>query len=136
MKKEELENWIREYSAVSFARSGGPGGQYVNTSDTKVVLRLPIALLPVTDEERTALLSTLKNRLNSKGELVIHASASRSQFQNRKAAENLAEELIAAALMPETKRRPTRPTKASRQHRLDTKKANSRKKELRRKPDL
>lgn len=136
MKKEELENWIRKYSAVSFARSGGPGGQYVNTADTKVVLRLPVALLPVTDEEKSALLEKLGNRLNAAGELVLHASASRSQFQNRKAAEELALELVSRALQPKTKRRPTRPTKASRQHRLDTKKAHSRKKELRRKPDL
>ncbi len=135
MNNREIMKWIREYSSVSFARSGGPGGQYVNTADTKVILRIPIGMFPVTDKERGRLFSKLGNRINSKGELVIHYSESRSQVQNRKAAESLAMGLISAALESEKKRKPTKPTKASGQRRLDVKKARSRKKELRRKPE-
>lgn len=135
MEKQEIENWIRQNETLGFARSGGPGGQYVNTSDTKVIIRLPVGSLPVSDQYKVQMLSRLENRLNAAGELVIHSSSSRSQARNRTDAEERALQLILSALKRRRKRRPTKPSRASRERRLASKKAHSRKKEHRKSPD-
>jgi len=135
MEKQEIKNWIRQNETLSFARSGGPGGQYVNTSDTKVIIRLPVRYLPVSDQYKVQMLSRLKNRLNAEGELVIHSSSSRSQVQNRTDAEERALQLILSALKRRRKRRPTKPSRASRERRLASKKAHSRIKEYRKSTD-
>ncbi len=136
MDSSELKIWIEKNGILTYSRSGGPGGQYVNTSDTKAVLHLPLYLLPVSTEAHERLLSRLSNSINARGELVIHASDTRSQAQNRAHAQRRALKLVLSALEGKRTRRPTRPTNASRQRRITAKKNRSRKKELRKKPSL
>ena len=136
MNNEEIKDWIQRNGSLSFSRSSGPGGQHVNTSDTKVVLRLPVNTLPIPDQEKQRVLLHLANRINSEGELMIHSSSTRSQVQNREKAEELAVKLIMLALRSRKKRRPTRPTKASNERRIQSKKVRSKRKQQRREPML
>ena len=136
MNNEEIKDWINNNSSLSFARSGGPGGQHVNKTETKVVLRLPVNTLPLDDKSKQRVIIHLSNRINSEGELVIHSSSTRSQVQNRIKAEELAFILIQNGLKLRKKRRPTRPTKASNERRIQSKKVMSKRKKLRRDPSL
>jgi ribosome-associated protein len=109
-----------------FSRSSGPGGQGVNTTDSRVELRWQVlqstALARLSEAQRLRVESALRDRLVS-GELIITASEHRSQRQNRVAARNrLAQALRQALLPPPPLRRATRPTRGSQQRRLDTKK--------------
>jgi ribosome-associated protein len=115
-----------------FSRSPGPGGQSVNTSDSRVELVLDVAATTVlTDGQRRRALQRLAGQLVD-GTVVITASEHRSQHRNRVAArERLAELLRTALAPPPPPRRATRPTKGSQQRRLDAKKQRGRTKALR-----
>src|SRR5665811_2074397 len=93
-----------------FSRSSGPGGQSVNTSDSKVELRFaPLQSGAFTDDQRSRLVVSLSQRLVD-GDLIISASEQRSQRQNRVAArERLVAILRGALAPPPPRRRPTRP---------------------------
>ena len=109
-----------------FSRSGGPGGQGVNTTDSRVELRWQVlespALARLPAAQRLRVESALQPRLVS-GELIIFASEHRSQRQNRVSARNrLAEALRQALLPPPPPRRATRPTRGSQRRRLEAKK--------------
>jgi ribosome-associated protein len=109
-----------------FSRSSGPGGQGVNTTDSRVELRWRVlespALARLSQAQRLRVESALGDWLVS-GELIIFASEQRSQRQNRVAARNrLAEALRQALLPPPPPRRATKPTRGSQQRRLDAKK--------------
>jgi ribosome-associated protein len=106
-----------------FSRSSGPGGQGVNTTDSRVELSYDVAnAASVPDHLRGRLLERLGARLVD-GVLTIAASEHRAQLANRKAArERLGQLLREAAAPPAPKRRPTRPTRGSQQRRLDAKK--------------
>ena len=106
-----------------FSRSSGPGGQGVNTTDSRVELRWDIGASHALDEhQRARLLDRLAQRL-SDGVLVIVASEHRSQRQNRTAARGRLSNLLLEALAPPPPaRRPTRPSRAARQRRIDDKK--------------
>jgi ribosome-associated protein len=109
-----------------FSRSSGPGGQGVNTTDSRVELSWSITGSPaLTDSQRSMLLTRLAGRVVD-GTVTVAASEYRSQLRNRLAARERLATLIADALTPTTPRRPTRPTKASKQRRLDTKHQRSR----------
>jgi len=115
-----------------FSRSSGPGGQSVNTADSRVELSLDVAtttaLGPV---QRARALDRLSGRLVD-GVLTIVASEHRSQLRNREAArERLAETLAAAAAAPPPRRRPTRPSRAAVERRLDQKRRRGAAKRLR-----
>ncbi len=119
-----------------FSRSSGPGGQSVNTADSRVELGLDVArttsLGPV---QRARALDRLADRLVD-GVLTVRASEHRSQLQNREAAlERLAQILAAAVAPPPRQRRPTRPSRGSVERRLADKKRRGRTKELRRADD-
>jgi len=118
-----------------FSRSGGPGGQAVNTSDSRVELRFDLAgtaALPATLKERA--LRRLAGRLVD-GTLVVTAEEHRSQLQNRRAAEARLAALLAAAIAPPGPvRRATRPSRAAVQRRLDAKRRQGQTKRLRRPP--
>ena len=106
-----------------FSRSSGPGGQGVNTTDSRVELSYDVARSPsLPDHLRARVLERLDNRLVD-GVLTIAASEHRSQLRNREAArERLAQLLREAAAPPPPRRRPTRPTLGSKERRLAEKK--------------
>jgi ribosome-associated protein len=121
---------------VSFARSGGPGGQNVNKVSSKVVLRFSVRESPTLGERRRNLIvSHLKQRLTREGELVIHASSYREQARNLEAARERLATLLAEALRPRKTRKRTRPTAGSRERRLSAKKQRGQIKRQRRGDD-
>jgi ribosome-associated protein len=116
-------------------RSGGPGGQHVNTSSTRIELWWDIRASPaLTDEQRTRLLARLAARLDSEGRLRIVASESRSQLRNREAATARLREVVAAALAVAKPRKRTRPSRAAKAARVDAKRRRSATKRDRRTP--
>src|SRR6266550_2553999 len=100
-----------EYRAT---RAGGPGGQHVNTSSTRIELLwdLPHSIV-VSEDQRERLKSKLSARLTADGRVRVVASEHRSQRQNRSAAETRLAELVRQALVVPKKRKPTKPTRAS-----------------------
>jgi ribosome-associated protein len=106
-----------------FSRSSGPGGQGVNTADSRVELSVaPLELPGLTEAQRGRLAARLGDRLVD-GVLTIAASEHRQQLRNRQAArERLAAVLRAALAPPPPKRRRTRPTRASQERRIQAKK--------------
>jgi ribosome-associated protein len=109
-----------------FSRSSGPGGQGVNTTDSRVELLFePATSTALTPAQRERLASTLAGRLIS-GRVSIVASEHRSQLRNRVTARERLAELLAAALAPPpATRRATKPTKGSQRRRLESKKRRS-----------
>lgn len=109
-----------------FSTGGGPGGQHVNKTATRVTLLFDIANSPSLDEEtRNRLLDRLASRLDRRGMLHIDVHESRSQWQNRSTAVARFQKVMAAALMEQAERRPTRPTHQSRAQRLEEKRRRS-----------
>jgi ribosome-associated protein len=116
-----------------FSRSSGPGGQSVNTTDSRAELSYDVARSPALPEHlRQRALAALGGRLVD-GVLTIAASEQRSQLQNREAAEQRLVELLRAAVAPPPPpRRATRPTRASKERRLTVKRQRSELKRSRR----
>lgn len=105
-----------------FSRSSGPGGQHVNTTDTRVELVWSLHDSPsLSEAQRERAKRHLGHRLVD-GEITIVSSEYRSQHRNREAARVRLEELVAKALIPPKPRHATKPSKAARQRRLDAKK--------------
>jgi ribosome-associated protein len=119
-----------------FSRSGGPGGQSVNTADSRVELLWDVAATSALDEDlRARVLERLGGRL-TRGVLVIAASEHRSQLRNRQAALDRLVALLDDALAPPAPpRRPTRPSRASRARRADAERRRRAVKQMRRRPD-
>ena len=114
-------------------RSGGAGGQHVNTSSTRIELLWDLpGSTAVTDDERQRLHAKLAARLDSDGMVRVVASDRRSQAQNRQAADERLVALVKHALAVAKKRRPTKPTRSSKEERLAQKKRHSDKKRNRR----
>ncbi|MFD2417884.1 alternative ribosome rescue aminoacyl-tRNA hydrolase ArfB [Amycolatopsis pigmentata] len=109
--------------AERFSRASGPGGQGVNTTDSRVELSFDVARSPsVPDDLRPRLLARLASRL-SDGVLTIRASEHRAQLANREAARaRLLAVLREAAAPPPAKRRPTKPSRGAKERRLAEKK--------------
>lgn len=107
-------------------RSGGPGGQHVNTSSTRIELWWnPAASPALTAEERERLLLALDHRLDGAGWLRLVAAGTRSQTQNREAAIERLQRLVATALVPPKRRKRTRLPRAAKEERLRAKKRRS-----------
>ncbi len=118
-----------------FAHSGGPGGQNVNKVSSQARLRFDIdASEALGPEEKRRIRAALGNRITADGVLQIAASESRSQLSNRRIAKERFRELLAEALRPPKRRKRTRPTRASRQRRLDEKRKTAEKKARRQTP--
>jgi len=115
-----------------FSRSSGPGGQGVNTTDSRIELSVDLRTCEgLTDQQRARVLARLAPRLVD-GVLTITASEQRSQLRNRKAARDRLAALLAEALAPPPpKRRPTKPSKGAVARRLDDKARRSKVKKLR-----
>lgn len=106
----------------SATRSGGAGGQHVNTTDSAVILRFDVANSPNLPEAVKTRLATLAgSRMTREGLLVLRAEGTRSQFMNRQEVRERLIALIQEATIVPKKRRPTRPTKASATRRVDGK---------------
>lgn len=121
---------------LSFARSGGPGGQHVNTAATKVMLRFDLeASRSLDDEQKAAVRRHLGSRITASGELLLEGSEHKSQTRNREAVLARFRRLLGEALAPPSPpRRPTRPSRAAKERRLDAKRRRGERKRLRRPP--
>jgi ribosome-associated protein len=118
------------------SRSGGPGGQGVNTTDSRVEVRWDVgssqALSPA---QRDRVLDRLASRLTADGVLRLTGSEYRSQHRNRAAVLARFRAVVGEALEPPTPRRPTRPSRAAKQRRLESKRRRGEVKRLRRRPE-
>ena len=118
------------------SRSSGPGGQHVNTADTRIQVRWSVRDSAVlSDFQRSRLLNVLATRLTGEGEIILASDAHRSQRRNREDVAQRLAQLVREALVPPKPRKKTRPTKASRQRRLQDKKRRSQVKKGRGHPD-
>jgi ribosome-associated protein len=112
-----------EYRA---SRSGGPGGQHVNTSSTRIEVVWDIAASPSLDEaQRARLLARLATRVDSAGRLRLVSGGSRSQLQNREEVTERLRAMVAAALAVPKPRKRTKPSRAAKTRRLEAKRRRS-----------
>lgn len=121
-----------EFEMVAI-HGGGPGGQHVNRSATRIALTWNIRnSSAINDSQRTRLLDRLASRIDCNGEIRIVAGEFRSQQQNRRAAIERLRLLVSRALIVPRTRKPTRPSRAAVQERLDDKRRRSLAKQQRR----
>lgn len=119
------------------ALSGGPGGQHVNKTETKVILEWNILSSDaVSTDEKEMLQKKLKNNINKDGVFQINSAQTRSQHKNKKLVIERFLNIVETSLQKKKKRKPTKPSKASKIKRLKKKKANSEKKANRKNPLL
>lgn len=117
-----------------FTRASGPGGQGVNTTDSRVQLSIDLAATgALNDAQRRRVLRSLAPRLAGTV-LIISAAEHRSQRQNRLAARERLASLLREAIAPEVVRRATRPTRGSQRRRLEQKRRRSETKSGRQRP--
>ena len=121
-----------EYQA---SRSGGPGGQHVNTSSTRIEVWWDVAGSPsLSPQQRAQLLERLGARLDSTGRLRLVSSGTRSQLRNREDVTERLRSVVAAALAIRKKRKPTKPSRAAKAARLEAKRRRAATKRHRRPP--
>lgn len=125
--------WIpRAELTYRATRSGGPGGQHVNTTSSRVELAWDVDASPsVNDEQRALIKSKLANRINGEGVLLLSSSEQRSQHQNKESVTERFAKLVAQSLVVPKARKKTRPSRASKEARLQQKKQRSQTKRMR-----
>ena len=120
---------------IQASLSGGPGGQHVNKTHSRITLRWYLeSSESLSDSQRTYLRTRIVNRITNAGFLVVHCDKHRQQRRNIKGARQVLQGLIYTGLQRPKKRRPTRPTRSSQRKRVDNKKKRGDLKKNRRKP--
>jgi len=120
---------IHSCAEAAFSRSSGPGGQNVNKVNTKVTLKLRLGdLAGLSETELERLKSLLANRISNEGEIVVISDEERSQRINLNNAYERMEALITTAAKLPKRRNPTKPSKAAKEKRLQSKKRQAQKK--------
>lgn len=117
---------------ITSSRAGGPGGQHVNKTNTKITIRWNVKNTSVlTEEQKERVLQKLQSSLTTEGDLIVHNNESRSQQQNKKLAlEHLAQQIRQALYIPK-KRIKTRVSKSTKEARLKAKSYRSEIKKMR-----
>jgi ribosome-associated protein len=117
---------------VAFIRSAGPGGQNVNKVASAVQLRFALDRnATLRDDVKARLRAIAGQKLTDAGEILIASRSHRSQEQNRREAEDRLRDMVLRALVAPKKRHATKPTRASKERRLDTKSRSQKTKKLR-----
>jgi ribosome-associated protein len=107
---------------ITTSRAGGPGGQHVNKTDSRITVRWNIPNTQALDEvQKERVIANLQSRLTTEGDLIIHNSESRSQQTNKENALNQLAGIVRKALHVPKKRRPTRMSKSAKAKRVDAK---------------
>ena len=120
---------------VQASLSGGPGGQHVNKTHSRITLRWHLdSSQALSERQRIYLRTRITNRITNAGFVVVHCDKHRQQRRNIKGARQVLQELIYTGLQRPKKRRPTRPTRSSQRKRVDGKKKRGDLKKNRRKP--
>lgn len=134
MEMIEHRDFSNEF-VFSTSRSGGAGGQHVNKVNTKVELRFSIPKsIVLTELEKQILLEKLAHKLTSEFELIIVSQVERTQLGNKKLCIDKFYKTISRALKPIKKRLASKPTRASKEKRIEEKKIQAKKKNLRKNP--
>ncbi|MCI0642611.1 MAG: aminoacyl-tRNA hydrolase [Gemmataceae bacterium] len=117
----------------SFARSGGPGGQNVNKVASKAILRWNVfATSALTLDVKSRFLRLHQSRITAAGDLLITSQVYRDQLRNQESCLAKLRQLLAQALHPPKPRKKTKPTRGSRERRLQSKQHRSKRKQGRR----
>jgi len=132
---ELLRSSIERRAVLDFARSGGPGGQNVNKVNSKAIARVRLdELSGLSPAEAAMAAGRLASRLTTSGELVVQADEERDQGRNRDAAIARLFALVSGAARLPKPRKATKPTRASKERRLASKRTRSGSKRDRRRP--
>jgi ribosome-associated protein len=135
MDGQRVRAWLETRADISFSRSSGPGGQNVNKTSTRATIFAPVRQIDgLSAGEKNRLLDTLRRKLTIDHVLIVSVQETRSQLQNRIRAVDRAYELLERGLHRDAPRKASRPTRASRERRLQSKRAVSRIKQGRARP--
>jgi ribosome-associated protein len=134
---EEIKKKLENECIFSASRSSGPGGQNVNKVNTRIELRFSITSSEIfSEEEKDKIRAKLKNRINSGDELVLFSEAKRSQLGNKILVTEKFFALVEKSLTIQKKRVKTSPSASSKAKRLESKKIEAKKKQLRKPPEF
>lgn len=132
MEKEFLVEIPENDYEITYTRSSGPGGQNVNKLSTKAQLRFSIGKSGLSDEQKELLRQKLESRVTVADKIVLTSGKTRSQKQNRIDVIDRLHLLINKTLAGSKERKPTKPTRASKERRVKAKKLHSQTKQKRR----